>query len=268
MTTGPLAPLKMAHMMLALALPGCAAAGEVLHLHVMGQESLPPKWLMRQGQPAGLCPDILAAIARLEPRLHFHGLHDFRSVLVIEQGLRNGKLHVACALLDTPIRREIADPVAQPLYLSRQRLAAAADDDAVVNSLDDLARLKPLVNTSRGAAYIEHLRERGIAVDDSTGANLTNLKKILAGHGRFFYMNELTLRWLIREHGLQQQVKLMPAILKEDPLYLWVSKKAPPQALPLLAAAIRKLQESGELARIYGRWTGDSGLGPSPPPRD
>lgn len=76
-------------------------------------------------------------------------------------------------------------------------------------------------------------------------------------------MNELTLHWLIREHGLQQQVKLMPAILKEDPLYLWVGKKAPPQALPLLDAAIRKLQESGELARIYGRWTGESGVRPT-----
>ncbi|WP_374582754.1 substrate-binding periplasmic protein [Pseudoduganella sp.] len=262
MTTSPLAPVTMARLLCLLALPGAVCAGEAVQLRVMGQESLPPKWLLRLGQPAGLCPDILAAIARLEPRLQFSGLHDFRSVLVIEQGLRSGKVHVGCALLDTATRREVADPVGQPLYVSRQRLAAAASDDAVVNNLDDLARLKPLVNTSRGAAYIEHLRERGIEVDDSTGANLTNLKKILAGHGRFFYMNELTLHWLIREHGLQQQVKLMPAVLKEDPLYLWVSKKAPPQALPLLDAAIRRLQESGELARIYARWTGEAGLRP------
>lgn len=260
--TSPLTPVRMARIALCLALPASAAAGDSLHLNVMGQESLPPKWLLRHGQAAGLCPDILAAIARLEPRLKFSGLQDFRSVLVIEQGLRSGKVHLACALLDTTTRRDIAHPVPQALYLSRQRLAAAASDTAVVNNLDDLARLKPLVNTSRGAAYIEHLRERGIEVDDSTGANLTNLKKILAGHGRFFYMNELTLRWLIREHRLQQQVKLMPAILKEDPLYLWVSKKAPPQALPLLENAVGKLQQSGELAHIYARWTELPGLPP------
>ncbi|MCE3261531.1 MAG: hypothetical protein K0R43_610 [Pseudoduganella sp.] len=240
----------------------CAASAGVLSLHVMGQESLPPKWLMRHGQAAGVCPDILAAIARIEPRLRFSGLQDFRSVLVIERGLRSGSVHIACALLDTATRREIADAVEQPLYVSRQRLAARASEDAVVNNLDDLVRLKPLVNTSRGAAYIEQLRERGIAVDDSTGANLTNLKKVIAGHGRFFYMNDLTLHWLIREHGLQHQVKLMPAVLKEDPLFLWVSKKAPAQALPLLAAAIGKLQASGELARIYARWAGEAGVRP------
>ena len=46
----------------------------------------------------------------------------------------------------------------------------------------------------------------------------------------------------------------MPAILKEDPVYLWVSRKAPEQAVPLLAAALKKLHDSGELARIYARW--------------
>lgn len=261
MKASPLTAIASLPLWLA-ALP-CAAVTGPLELQVMGQESLPPKWLMRDGQPAGVCPDILAAIARLEPRLRFTGLGDFRSVLVIEQGLRSGKVHLACALLDTATRREVADAIEQPLYTSRQRLAAAASDNAVVNNLDDLARLKPLVNTSRGAAYIEHLRERGIEVDDSTGANLTNLKKILAGHGRFFYMNELTLNWLVREHGLQDKIKLMPAVLKEDPLYLWVSKKAPPQAVPLLAAAIRKLQDSGELARIYARWSGEAGVRPA-----
>ncbi|WP_083941351.1 substrate-binding periplasmic protein [Pseudoduganella violaceinigra] len=259
MRTSPMTAMAMAQL-LAAALPCAAANEDVLVLHAMGQESLPPKWLLSDGQAAGLCPDILAAIARLEPRLRFTGQQEFRSVLVIEQGLLSGSVHVACALLDTATRREIADPVEQPLYISRQRLAAAAGDTAVVNNLDDLARLKPLVNTSRGAAYIDFLRDRGIEVDDSTGANLTNLKKILAGHGRFFYMNELTLHWLIRENKLQDKIKLMPAVLKADPLYLWVSKKAPPQAFAMLANAIGRLQDSGELARIYARWAGESGV--------
>ena len=145
---------------------------------------------------------------------------------------------------------------------TRGRLAAAADDPADIKSLDELARLNPLVNTSRGAAYVDMMRERGITVDDSTGSNLTNLKKVLAGHGRYFYMNELTLRWLIRENGLQDKVKLMPAVFKEEPVYLWVSKKAPRQAAPMLAAAVKKLSDSGELARIYARWTEESGVRP------
>jgi polar amino acid transport system substrate-binding protein len=242
-------------------LPCLAAAGELV-LRVTGQESLPPKWIGQDGPSAGLCPDILAAIARIEPRIRFTGLDDIRSVAVIEQNLRIGKADVACALLSTPLRRRIATAIPQPLYLARQRVAAAADDTAVINSLDDLAQLNPLVATSRGAAYIDLLRSRGIAVDDSTGSNVANLRKILAGHGRYFYMNELTLRWLIREQGLQDKVKLVPAILKEDAMFMWVSKKAPPQAAPMLATAIRKLSDSGELARIYARWADESGVRP------
>lgn len=252
-------PLTAIGTLLLASLPIAAAATDFV-LRVTGQESLPPKWIPQEGGPStGVCPDILAAITRIEPRLRFTGLDDIRSVLVIEQNLRLGTADIACALVSTPLRRHIAIAISQPLYVSRQRLAAAVDDTAEINSLDDLSRLKPLVTTSRGAAYIDQLRERGIPVDDSTGSNVTNLKKVVAGHVRYFYMNELTLHWLIRQLSLQDRVKLMPAVLKEDSMFLWVSKKAPPQAVPLLAAAVKKLNDSGELARIYARWADQSG---------
>ena len=248
MTTNPLAALLLA------AVPFTASAS-TLTLRILGQESLPPKWILREGQPTGVCPDILAALEKAEPRLRFIGKSDFRSMLVIEHGLQAGTVDVACALLDTGHRRAIARPLGKPLYIVRQRLAAAAGDTAVVENLEDLVRLKPLVNTSRGAAYIGQLRSLGIDVDDSTGDNVVNLKKILAGHGRFFYMNEETLSWLIRDHKLQDRIKLMPAVLREDPVYFWVGKKAPAGALHMVEGALEKLQASGELARIYERWT-------------
>ena len=255
-------PLTAMLAILFAALPFAAAASDLV-LRVTGQESLPPKWIQQEGSPStGVCPDILAAISRIEPRIRFTGQDDIRSVLVIEQNLRLGTADIACALVSTPLRRHIAIAIPQPLYISRQRLAAAADDTAEINSLDDLARLKPLVTTSRGAAYIDQLRSRGITVDDSTASNLTNLRKIVAGHVRYFYMNELTLHGLIREQKLQDKVKLMPAILKEDSMFLWVSKKAPPQAAQLLVAAVKKLSDSGELARIHARWSDESGVGP------
>ncbi|HEY0587697.1 MAG TPA: transporter substrate-binding domain-containing protein [Pseudoduganella sp.] len=257
----PLTAIGTLYALLFAALPLAVAASDLV-LRVTGQESLPPKWIQQESGPSsGVCPDILAAIARIEPRIRFTGLDDIRSALVIEQNLRLGTADIACALVSTPLRRHIAIAIPQPLYVSRQRLAAAANDSIEINSLDDLARLKPLVTTSRGAAYIDQLRERGIPVDDSTGSNVTNLKKVIAGHVRYFYMNELTLHWLIRELGLQDKVKLMPAVLKEDSLFLWVSRKAPPQAVPLLAAAVKKLNDSGELARIYARWADQSSAG-------
>lgn len=251
MNTNPLAALL-------LALPTCLAGAAGMTLRVMGQESLPPKWIFRNGAASGVCPDILAAIEKAEPRLHFGHTPDYRSVLVVEQGLQNGSVDAACALLDTPQRNAIAVRVGPPLYMVRQRLAAAAGDPADIRSLDNLVRQKALVNTSRGAAYIEQLRALGVEVDDSSGDNLINLKKILAGHGRFFYMNELTLHWLVRENRLQNKIKLMPAVLREDPIYFWVSRKAPAQAVELVDATLKKLAANGELAHIYARWAGQT----------
>jgi polar amino acid transport system substrate-binding protein len=234
----------------------CVAQAQQVLVRTMGQESLPPKWIMREDHLEGLCPDILAAMEKAEPRLKFTGQDDFRSVPQIEQGLESGAVAASCALLDSDRRRKVAH-MAGKVYMVRHRLAAAATDKVNVESIDELVRLKPLVATSRGAAYTEQLRALGLEVDDSTGDNLTNLKKILAGHGRFVYMNELTLVWIIRDNKLQDKVRLMPAVLKEEPIYFWVSKKADPVAARLMTQALQKIKASGELARIYERWSGE-----------
>ncbi|NVD97377.1 ABC transporter substrate-binding protein [Massilia sp. BJB1822] len=237
--------------------PHAAAEPEPQYtLRIVAQESVPPKWLPREGSlPAGVCPDILAAIEKIQPRLRFSGMEEARSVPVIEQGLESGGVGAACALLDTPRRRQIASVAGKSLYTVRHRLAAAASDKVNIETLEELVRLRPLINTPRGAAYSDQLRILGLEVDDSTGDNLTNLRKIAAGHGRFIYMNELTLAWLIREHNLQNKVRLLPNILKEEPIYFWISKKADPMATRLADQALHRLHSSGELARIYQRWS-------------
>jgi polar amino acid transport system substrate-binding protein len=247
----PLPPFASA-VLFSLALT-CQA--QTVVVRILGQESIPPKWVARDsGGLEGICPDILAAMEKAEPRLKFTGHDDFRSVPVIEQGLETGAVQAACALLDSERRRKIAYQSVR-LYSVKHRLAAAATDKVVVESIDDLVKLRPLITTSRGAAYSDQLRQLGLEVDDSTGDNVTNLRKVLGGHGRFVYMNEVTLVWLIREQRLQDKIRILPAVLKEEPIYFWISKKADPVAVQLLQQALQKLQKSGELNRIYDRWT-------------
>jgi len=248
----PLPPLASAVLLISLA--GASQAQTVI-VRILGQESIPPKWVARDnGGLEGICPDILSAMEKVEPRLKFTGHDDFRSVPVIEQGLESGAIHAACALLDSDKRRKIAHQSVR-LYVVKHRLAATTADKATVDTIDDLVRLKPLITTSRGAAYSDQLRQLGLDVDDSTGDNVTNLRKIIRGHGRFVYMNELTLIWLIREQRMQDKVRILPAVLKEEPIYFWISKKADPQALQLMQQALHKLHRNGELNRIYERWT-------------
>ena len=233
---------------------GAAAAQMPMTVRVLAQESIPPKWVMDDGVPQGLCPDLLAAIERIEPRIRFAGFDRARSLPVIENALETGKADTACALLDSARRRSVAlrSPVA--LYEVRHRLAAVASDLQVVNNFDDLVRLKPLINTARGSAYILQLKARGIAVDDSTGDNVVNLRKIVHGHGRYTYMNELSLVRLIRTEHMEDKVRMLPAVFNAEPVYFWISRKADPALAPMLDQALARLKANGELARIYDRW--------------
>ncbi len=238
----------------ALLVAGSAQAAAPITVRVMAQESIPPKWIVEDGAVQGLCPDLMAAIERVEPRVRFSGFDRGRSLLVIENALETGAVTAACGLLDSPRRRSVAIRSQLPLYQVRHRLAAAIGDSQVVNNFDDLVRLRPLINTARGSAYILQLKARGIAVDDSTGDSIVNLRKILHGHGRYTYMNELSLLYFIDKGRLEDKVRMLPAVFNEEPVYFWVSHKADPALAPQIDVALARLKVSGELARIYDRW--------------
>jgi glutamate/aspartate transport system substrate-binding protein len=241
-------------------LMGCACAcalanAAALEVRVASQEVLEPKWLRDGERIVGICPDIMAAIERIEPRLRFVGYQrNSRSLSGIETGLDTGTLDAACGLVSSPRRLAIGRPVGRPIFFVRHYLAVRKDDPVTITSTADLARLGDLVTTQRASVFTERLRDAGVRVDDATDDNRVNLRKVLAGHGRFAYVNDLTLRYLIREENLEDRVRVLPVILGDEPMYFWVGHKADPALAPLLGAALDKLKASGELDRIYARW--------------
>src|SRR5438445_661811 len=108
----------------ALACPLAMAAVPVV-VPVMAQESVAPKFVLDDGQrPQGLCPDIMAAIEAVEPRLRFTGFDRARSLAFIEDAMARGNALAACALVDSAIRHDVATRINVPLYEARYRLAA------------------------------------------------------------------------------------------------------------------------------------------------
>jgi polar amino acid transport system substrate-binding protein len=108
-----------------------------------------------------------------------------------------------------------------------------------------------LINTPRSSAYAAQLRAFGLEVDDSTGDNVVNLKKVMAGHGRFFYINEQTLNWMMEQPQFKGKVCMVDWVVKEEPIYFHVGKKAPAGAAQLIGQALAELKGDGALARIY-----------------
>lgn len=241
--------------LLALMFP-CAIAlaserSQPVDLRIAGQEAMAPKWIHLRNRVAGICPDILTAVERIDPRLRFVGYRQSRSLPGIEMGLESGSLDLACALAGTPRRQAVAVPAGPPLYVIRHRLVARADDPANIRSVGDLVHLGALVVAQRGGLFTDELKSAGVRIDDATDDNGVNLHKMLAGHGRFVGMNELTLRHYLRSEGLAQRVRVLPVVLKEEQSYFWVSRKADPAVVRQLGAALEKLKASGQLARIY-----------------
>ncbi|QNM95175.1 substrate-binding periplasmic protein [Chitinimonas koreensis] len=237
---------------LALGLFGCAMADEVV-LRSSGQDSVAPKYIYRGETPTGLCPDILAAIERQDGALRFSGLARRLSVPQVERRLEAGQLDVFCALVHLPRREKTLRFVETPLYPIRHRVAVVAGDNAAVADLDALARLSradPVIVTS-GLSFVELLSRHGVRLDDGASDNAINLRKLLGGRGRFFYHNELLLLQLIREQGATDRVKLLPTVFAVEPQHLVVGRHVPQAVFDRLDAAVRALQERGELERLY-----------------
>lgn len=240
--------------LLAFALAAGPAAW-ALDVRVASQEALEPKWLRAGGRVTGICPDIMAALQKIEPRLHFTGYQrNSRSLSAIETGLETGSLDAACGLVSSPRRLGIGQPVGKPIYQVRHYLVVRRNDPVTIESEEDLARLGDLVTTQRASVFTERLVAAGVRIDDATDDNRVNLRKILAGHGRFAYINDLTVRYLIRKEGLEDRVRVLPVVLGNEPTYFWISRRADPALAPLLGATLGKLRASGELDRIYARW--------------
>jgi glutamate/aspartate transport system substrate-binding protein len=238
---------------LALGLAACAGAWG-MQVRVAAQEAMGPKWVRMPNRVAGICPDIMAAVERIEPRLHFTGYRRSRSLRGIEAGLESGSLDAACALDESPRRRTIALQAGGSVYRTRHVLAARAGDTAVVRDLHDLVRLGALVTSPRGAVFTDQLKAAGVHVDDATDDNGVNLRKMLAGHGRFACMHELTLRHYLRAEGLGPRVRVLAVVPAAQPAYFWVSRKADPALAGLLGVALDHLKADGELDRIYAHW--------------
>jgi glutamate/aspartate transport system substrate-binding protein len=244
-----------ARALLAFALGLAASAGAWgMEVRVAAQDAIAPKWIHLPGQVAGICPDLMAAIERVEPRLHFSGYRRSRSLPAIEAGLETGKLDAACALVASPRRQAIAVAAGKSVYMTRHLRAARAGDPATVRDPQDLVRLGALVTSQRGSVFTDALKAAGVRVDDATDDNGLNLHKMLGGHGRFAYLNELTLRHFIDSEQLAGQVRVLPVVLGSEPAYFWVSRKADPALAPMLAAAVDRLKAEGELDRIFAYW--------------
>lgn len=235
----------------ALLLPHAQAWSETIPLRTAAQEGSAPKFINGEGSIQGHCPDIFRALEKADPLLKFDIATIPVSIKRLESHLKDGRIDIVCALLDTPQRNEIAFRISTPIFLLRERLVGRIDDKLQVRALKDLVDTGDLVATQNGASYAAMLRELGVKVDDSSGDSAVALRKLVNGRVRFYYTNELTGAYYIQDGGLEKQLRLVPGVMQETPSYLWVSRKVDEATLQRLERAVAKLHKDGVLEKIY-----------------
>ncbi|QTN27002.1 transporter substrate-binding domain-containing protein [Rhodoferax sp. AJA081-3] len=234
-----------------------SAMAQTVAMRTVAQEGSAPKFMDTEGPATGHCPDILAAIERVDKNLRFSIDPQPTPVKRIEAGLKDGLLDVVCALLDTPMRNEIAFRISTPLFTLQERLVGRRDDNGVIQSVKDLTQTDDLVVTQSGASYAADLRRHGVRVLETPGGSAVALRNVASKRARFYYTNELTGAHYIKAEGLSDQLRLHPGVMQSSLSYLWASRRLDPTTVRLLEQAVAQLKRSGELDRIYQRYQRD-----------
>ncbi|MCG2586053.1 ABC transporter substrate-binding protein [Massilia sp. TS11] len=242
-----------------LLLPPFALGAPVVELRTSAQLATAPKFISKgRTEVVGLCVDVFRALERIDPGLRFSGDQQWRVTARIEDELERGQLDVACASVRSREREARYQFIDVPIMTARYFLLARADDPVQVNNWADLLALAP--NNSmlvvKGFGILGRLREVGLSnIDDGALDNSTNLQKLVAGRARFFIMRSPGIDSLLRETGLEAKVRVLPAMLEQQPLFMMTGRHLAAATQQRLTRAIIRLEQSGELHRILVRWT-------------
>ncbi len=241
---------------LVLLLMAMASGTHALEIRLAVQDS-PPKFFRQGERWSGICVDIMRAIEYVAPELRFAPLGVSQSLKQIESGLERGTLDVACGLARTEKRDERFTVIDTPLYHTFFRVAVRHDDPVDVQSLAALRRLsqESPVMVEAGSVQQEALVALGVRVSSSGLRPSENLRRLMAGEGRFLLHNDFALQKRVQRHHLEGGIRILPFRLDlattDSGRYFVVSKKAAPELAVQLERALAGLHRSGELDRIF-----------------
>ena len=239
----------------------CASQPQAaMEIRVAAQENSAPKFVaLRRGnhlEVDGLCVGIMRAIERKVPEYRFVIDPDPQSLARIEAGLATGKLDAACGLLRTRERENMLHYIEPPLLALNFYIAVRADDEIDVRDWNDIRQLGDEGLVLGDLACAPVLRKvDGLLTDFSARDPKTNIQKLLAGRGRFFFYRSPGIENAIRAAGAQDKVRILPAVMARPSLYMVLSKSVPPGTADKIHKALSGLKANGELGRLLEEWS-------------
>ncbi len=223
-----------------------------VELPTSGRDSA-PFFKVKNGVASGICPDIYAALERIDPSLQIRGAERVRSLPLNLRDLAAGNESINCGLGRSPERDAYVRYV--QLITTTHMVIAVRNDDAIdsVKNLDQLRVLtqdQPVI-VRRGTVFADRLKRMGMRVDDSSADNADNLKKLLYQRGRFYYNIDYLMAEQLREPAFAGKIRVLPNTFEPQPVYLVVSNKQPTTIDASILAAFKVMRANGELDVIF-----------------
>ena len=234
--------------------------GEPLVIRTLAQDGFTAKFNFENKAKPGIVIEIFRAIEKIDPGVKFVGYEVKASTARVEDSVVTGEVDTFFGLVKTPERTHKYQYVDTPLYTTRGILVARANDPVQIRGWDDIRVLGDAggVLVARGTSHASHLKSLGgLSVDDQSATTVGNLRKLLAGRGRFFFASDINAAEEIRALKLDAQVKILPVNFWETQIYAVFSRKTHPAIVKRISDDLKMLEKTGELKKIYARYIMD-----------
>lgn len=239
-------------------------ADAAVELRTAAQAGSEPKFIVGAAHPgrppaiSGYCVDLFRAIEQVDSAIHIVGDQTLMTPSGMKHLMDTNDLDLACAWVHAGRHGDGYTFVEPSLFTFHFALAARTSDNASVQTWDDVRKLAPdnvvLVNNDWAKAdWVQPLQ--GFRIDSAGYSSQSNLTKLVAGRGRFFFFREPGLSLEIAAAGLQDKVRVLPAQLGSDPAFLVLRKSLPEAEYAELHNALLQLETRGDLARLGAHWS-------------
>ncbi|MBV8466657.1 MAG: transporter substrate-binding domain-containing protein [Burkholderiales bacterium] len=234
-----------------------AADAPKIVLRTASQQATPARYNAADRDMPGLCVEILHAIEQIDPGIAFTGLDEEAPLQRVLAEVEKHRLDFFACAARTPEREAQLTYLAQQVYSSHDVLAVRARDTVDVHALADIPKLGTgdFVIVARGT-MLEDMANKvpGLNVDAGSADKLVNLRKLLTGRARFYFETELNLNRAIQDAHAEKEVRILPTPLADEPQYVVVNKHLDTAVVARLNAALKTLEGTGALQRIYARY--------------
>jgi ABC-type amino acid transport substrate-binding protein len=206
-------------------------------------------------QKPGICLEVLRAVERVDPGLHFSGLDQQLPLRRVERLLAEGQVDAFFCLLRSPERERQWRYVPVPLYGVRHVIAQRVDDLRPVDTLLDLATMsqtKPVL-VSRGTVLARKLETAGVNLAE-VGSEREALLMLTLGRTDAIYGQDINLLRHIRDARLGDKVRLGRTVFHDESQYLAVRTDLPAPIIERLTDALRRLERDGLLRQLAEKY--------------